>query len=216
VIFFLLCCIGAGVHVSSTTSAAIDAIAEANSNSTLDPAWKYCTLPDKLKKHSLRCNFCEKLCSGGITRIKYHLAKIPKSNVSLCDKFPTDVKEEMIALLTKKAAIKESKTKERQRNRAEVKLNHSEGEASDEEEGGNSVVVLTSRRDGSASSSEGGPMEKFCKLTLEEVVADKNGTSSLSKKVQKKLSTHNREERRDRACEYICQFFMKLVFHTMQ
>lgn len=33
---FLLCCIGAGVDVSSTASAAIDVVAEANSNSTID------------------------------------------------------------------------------------------------------------------------------------------------------------------------------------
>jgi len=29
----------------------------------------------------------------------------------------------------------------------------------------------------------------------------------MSQKVQTKLSTQKREERRDRACEYICQFF---------
>jgi hypothetical protein len=203
---FLLCCIGAGLGVSSTASAPADEVTETNSNSTIDPAWKYCTLPDKSKKHSLICNFCGKVCSGGITRVKYHLAKIPKSNVALCDKVPTDVKEEMIELLTKKAAVKESKTKERERTRAEVNLSHSEGEASGEEEGGNSVVVLNSRRDGSASSSKGGPMERYCKSTPEEVVAAKKGIS-LSKKVQTKLSTQKREERRDRACEYICQFF---------
>jgi hypothetical protein len=105
-----------------------------------------------LKKHSLRCNFCDNIFFGGITRINYYLAKILKSNVSLCDKVLTDV-EEMIGLLTKKAVVKESKPKERQRTRAEVNLSHLEGEASGEERGGNSVVVLNTRRDGSASRS---------------------------------------------------------------
>lgn len=41
----------------------------------------------------------------------------------------------------------------------------------------------------------------------EAFVAKKGKGSSLSNKVQTKLSTLKREERRDRACEYICQFF---------
>ncbi|WVZ78482.1 hypothetical protein U9M48_026186 [Paspalum notatum var. saurae] len=53
---------------------------------------------------------------GGITRIKYHLAKIPKSNVIACEKVPTDVYE-MLALLTKKNENKEKKAKDRQNAR---------------------------------------------------------------------------------------------------
>jgi hypothetical protein len=44
-------------------------------------------------------------------------------------------------------------------------------------------------------------------VTPEEVVAARKGKSSLAEKVQSKLSTEKREEKRDRACEYICQFF---------
>jgi hypothetical protein len=50
-------------------------------------------------------------------------------------------------------------------------------------------------------------MDKFCKLTPEEIVAAKKGKGSAENKVQSKLSTEKREEKRDRACEYICQFF---------
>ncbi|KAJ1267163.1 hypothetical protein BS78_07G035700 [Paspalum vaginatum] len=173
------------------------------------PAWKYCTLPDKGKKYQLRCNFCQQLCSGGITRVKYHLAHIPKSGVAKCGKVPTDVKDMTYELLTKNKAKKQSKCKEKASARAEVNLSHSEeseGESSSEEEGGNSVVVLNPGRAGSASSSKGGPMERFCKPTVEDATAAKKGTS-LSNKVQTKLSTQKREERRDRACEYISQFF---------
>jgi hypothetical protein len=49
-----------------------------------------------------------------------------------------------------------------------------------------------------------GPMDKFCKLTPEEIVAARKGKSVVADKVQSKLSTEKREEKRDRACEYIC------------
>jgi len=55
-------------------------------------------------------------------------------------------------------------------------------------------------------SKGGGPIEKYCKLTPEEVAAARKG-KGLAEKVQSKLSTEKREEKRDRACEYICQFF---------
>lgn len=84
-------------------------------------------------------------------------------------------------------------------------MDHSEGEASGEEDGGNYVVVHSGRAR-SASSSKGVPMERFCMSTPEEVVAAKQG-ASLSNKVQTKLSTQKREERRDQAHECIYQFF---------
>jgi hypothetical protein len=44
---------------------------------------------------------------GGITRLKLHLAHIPKCNVKKCENVPADVKAEMIELLAKKNIIKE-------------------------------------------------------------------------------------------------------------
>ena len=146
--------------------------------STSDPGWKYCTLLDVAKKHELKCNFCDKVCKGGITRLKLHLAHIPKCNVKKCEKVPADVKAEMIELLAKKNIIKENKTKERKRARDEVNLDHLEGEASSEEDGGNSIVVVHSGRTRSASS----PMERFCKSTPEEVVAAKGASTGALKR----------------------------------
>ncbi|KAF0930914.1 hypothetical protein E2562_037126 [Oryza meyeriana var. granulata] len=94
----------------------------------------------------------------------------------------------MIELLAKKNIVKENKTKEWKRARDEVNLDHSEGEASSEEEGGNSVVVVHSGRVGSTSSSKGGPMERFCKSTPEEVVAAKKGASLSNKKAKNKVT----------------------------
>jgi len=63
-------------------------------------------------------------------------------------------------------------------------------------------------------ASSVGSMDKFYKLTSEEIVAARKGKSVVDDKVQSKLSTKKREEKRDRACEYIYQFFMKQVSHT--
>jgi hypothetical protein len=64
--------------VSSTASTGPGPTAGTDSS---DSAWKHCTYPDLSKKHSLRCNYCGKTYTGGITRIKYHLGRVPKSNV---------------------------------------------------------------------------------------------------------------------------------------
>ncbi|KAG6394125.1 hypothetical protein SASPL_144704 [Salvia splendens] len=127
----------------------------AQANDSTDPAWKYCTMPDVTKKNSLKCNFCGKLCHGGITRIKYHLGNVPKSNVAKCTLVPSDVKEEMLQLLGQKTTVKQRKTKEKEEDRAVVDLSHSEGEGSDD--GRNSVVALKRVRGGSS----GGPIEKL-------------------------------------------------------
>jgi len=47
--------------------------------------------------------------------VKYHLACLGGNNVSKCGKVPTDVKEEMLALLTKKTSEKEQKQKDKQK-----------------------------------------------------------------------------------------------------
>lgn len=147
-----------------------------------DLAWKHCIVPDPSNKHSLKCNYCGKLYSGGITRIKLHLGKVSKSNVVKCDSVPSNVKEEMLKLLTKKIDAKQKKSKEMGGNRVVVDLSHSEGEEASDD-GGNAVVVLKSVR-----SSSSGPIDKFCKLTTEDVVRARKG-KGLAEKVQSKLST---------------------------
>ena len=157
-----------------------------------DPAWKYCTMPDVNKKQSLKCNYCDKIYHGGITRIKYHLGKVPKCGVAKCGKVPSDVQEEMLNLLSKKDDNKQKKSVEKEEERAQVDLNYSEGEEHSDGDG-NSILVLKK------VTSKGGPMDKYCKLTPEEVVAARKGKSGVAEKVQSKLSTEKREEKRDRA-----------------
>ncbi|KAM0825809.1 hypothetical protein ACQ4PT_069303 [Festuca glaucescens] len=186
-----------GISSSSSVAQPPPATAPVDSD---DLAWSHCTLPDTNRKHSLKCNYCDKVCTSGITRIKLHLACIKKSGVAPCPKVPSDVKDEMLALLLKKDESNQKKANELEKIRGEVDLDHSEGESLSEDDG-NEVIVLKSRK--GTSSSTCGPIEKFCKPSV-EVSVKKN---SLSQKVQTKLSTQKRQERRDRACGYICQFF---------
>jgi len=191
------------VVVGLSSTASINTTAAAIVTDSTDPGWKHCTMPDVTKKNSLRCNYCKGLYHGGITRIKLHLAKVPKSNVAKCGKVPSDVQKEMLKFLKGKANVRERKAKEKEEDRAIVDLSHSEGEEASDTDAGNAVVVLKKVK----GSSSSGPIEKYCKLTPEEVVAARKGKSGLAEKVQSKLSTEKREEKRDRACEYICQFF---------
>ena len=191
--------VGGISSIASTAQQLNDIVAEAS-----DLAWKHCTMLDVNKKNSLKCNYCEKTYHGGITRIKYHLGQVPKCGVAKCKEVPSDVKEEMIKLLSKKLDNKQRENREKEDDRAEVDLSHSEGEEHSDADG-NSVIVL--KKVTSKGGSSGGPMDKYCKLTPEEIVAARKGKSGVAEKVQSKLSTEKREEKRDRACEYICQFF---------
>lgn len=55
----------------------------------VDPGWEHCVAQDEKKKR-VKCNYCEKIISGGINRFKQHLARIP-GEVAYCDKAPEDV-----------------------------------------------------------------------------------------------------------------------------
>lgn len=55
----------------------------------VDPGWEHCVAQDEKKKR-VKCNYCEKIISGGINRFKQHLARIP-GEVAYCEKAPEDV-----------------------------------------------------------------------------------------------------------------------------
>ena len=82
---------GSSASTAQTTSVVVVDLA--------DPGWKHCTMPNPKKKNSLKCNYCGGIYTGGITRIKLHLGKVPRSNVAKCPKVPKDIEQEMLALL---------------------------------------------------------------------------------------------------------------------
>ncbi|XVE73527.1 hypothetical protein DITRI_Ditri11bG0125300 [Diplodiscus trichospermus] len=55
----------------------------------VDPGWEHCVAQDEKKKR-VKCNYCEKIISGGINRFKQHLARI-SGEVAFCEKAPEEV-----------------------------------------------------------------------------------------------------------------------------
>jgi hypothetical protein len=124
--------------------------------------------------------------NAGITRVRYHLARIGGLGVSKCDKVPTDVMEEMLALINKKTSVKEQKQKEKKRAKDEIDLDHSEGEmCSEDSDHGNEIIVLKLAKGPSrsvVSSSGSGSIKTFYKLASIEEVVQKNQKELMSAK----------------------------------
>ncbi|KAL3617148.1 hypothetical protein CASFOL_038895 [Castilleja foliolosa] len=59
----------------------------------VDPGWEHGVAQDDRKK-KVRCNYCGKVVSGGIYRLKQHLARL-SGEVTCCDKVPDDVRLKM-------------------------------------------------------------------------------------------------------------------------
>ena len=91
-------------------------------------------------------------------------------------------------------------------------MSHSEGEEHSDADGSDSVIVLKKVTGKGASS--GGPMDKFCKLTPEEIVAARKGKSVVADKVQSKLSTEKGKRKGTEHVSTSANFFMKQVSHT--
>lgn len=74
-----------------------------------DPSWKYgveIEVPDQKKGYKyLKCNFCNKIITGGVKRMKEHLACTHK-DVAPCAKVPIEVKDEIKQYLKNFASTK--------------------------------------------------------------------------------------------------------------
>ena len=80
-----------------------------DSSKKKDPMWKHTILinpPDTLKH---KCLFCGKISTGGITRSKEHLngTSRKRKNITLQNRVPDEVKEELKVYEEKQASIKE-------------------------------------------------------------------------------------------------------------
>ncbi|XP_043724638.1 uncharacterized protein LOC122671472 isoform X2 [Telopea speciosissima] len=96
----------------------------------VDPGWEHGVAQDGRKK-KVKCNYCEKIVSGGINRFKQHLARIP-GEVAYCRMAPEEV------YLKMKENMKWHRTGRRQR-RSEAKeisafYMHSDNEDEEEEQ----------------------------------------------------------------------------------
>ncbi|KAL0911890.1 hypothetical protein M5K25_017823 [Dendrobium thyrsiflorum] len=74
-----------------------------------DPAWKHSTQVDVGGSDKtyiyLKCNYCDKVVKGGVTRMKEHLSGSHK-NVAPCSKVPDTLREEIKSYMNKSTTSK--------------------------------------------------------------------------------------------------------------
>ncbi|KAL0923102.1 hypothetical protein M5K25_007147 [Dendrobium thyrsiflorum] len=82
---------------------------KSNASLRRDPSWKYSVQVDiggaEKTYVYLKCNFCDKVVKGGVTRMKEHLSGSHK-NVAPCANVPDKVKEEISAYMKKSTTAK--------------------------------------------------------------------------------------------------------------
>ncbi|KAL3753580.1 hypothetical protein ACJRO7_000913 [Eucalyptus globulus] len=64
-----------------------------------DACWEHCVLVDATKQ-KVRCNYCEREFSGGVYRMKFHLAQIKNKDIVPCSKVPNDVRDHIRSILS--------------------------------------------------------------------------------------------------------------------
>ena len=82
-----------------------------------DPTWEHGFRMPELKNGSI-CKYCgHQMRSGGVTRLKMHLAHLdPSHNMKFCNNVPHQVKEEMRIVLHSKTEAKAKKSSTNERN----------------------------------------------------------------------------------------------------
>lgn len=73
-----------------------------------DACWEHCILVDATKQ-KVRCNYCEREFSGGVYRMKFHLAQIKNKDIVPCSKVPNDVRNHIRTILSTPKKPKPSK-----------------------------------------------------------------------------------------------------------
>lgn len=64
-----------------------------------DACWEHCVLVDATKQ-KVRCNYCEREFSGGVYRMKFHLAQIKNKDIVPCSKVPHNVRDHIRGILS--------------------------------------------------------------------------------------------------------------------
>ncbi|XP_019437546.1 PREDICTED: uncharacterized protein LOC109343613 isoform X1 [Lupinus angustifolius] len=89
-------CRGKGKQLMDDTNVSVN-LTTLRSLGYVDPGWEHGVAQDERKK-KVKCNYCEKVVSGGINRFKQHLARIP-GEVAPCKSVPEEaylkIKENM-------------------------------------------------------------------------------------------------------------------------
>ncbi|KAK4844916.1 hypothetical protein QYF36_026019 [Acer negundo] len=73
-----------------------------------DACWKHCVLVDATRQ-KVRCNYCHREFSGGVYRMKFHLAQIKNKDIIPCTEVPDDVRDHIQSILSTPKKQKNSK-----------------------------------------------------------------------------------------------------------
>eukprot|EP00261_Vitis_vinifera_P032873 XP_019074116.1 PREDICTED: uncharacterized protein LOC100247282 isoform X3 [Vitis vinifera] len=64
-----------------------------------DACWEHCVLVDATRQ-KVRCNYCHREFSGGVYRMKFHLAQIKNKDIVSCTEVPNDVRDQIQSILS--------------------------------------------------------------------------------------------------------------------
>ncbi|XP_024019615.1 uncharacterized protein LOC112091068 [Morus notabilis] len=64
-----------------------------------DACWEHCVLVDA-NRQKVRCNYCQREFSGGVYRMKFHLAQIKNKDIVPCTEVPNEVCERIRSILS--------------------------------------------------------------------------------------------------------------------
>lgn len=73
-----------------------------------DACWEHCVLVDAARQ-KVRCNYCHREFSGGVYRIKFHLAQIRNKDIVPCTEVPNNVRDSIHGILSTPKKHKTSK-----------------------------------------------------------------------------------------------------------
>lgn len=179
----------------------------------VDPGWEHGVAQDERKK-KVKCNYCEKIVSGGINRFKQHLARIP-GEVAPCKNAPEEV------YLKIKENMKWHRTGRRHRRPDAKEISafymHSDNEEEEEEQEedarmSNERLLLGEKRSGKdsrrifkgmSSGSGSEPLLKRPRLDSAVLKTPKSQMPASYKQVKTGSSKKSRRE----AMSAICKFF---------
>lgn len=162
-----------------------------------DPAWKYGeeVRPEGEQKKAyvyIKCKFCDRVITGGVSRMKNHLAGT-HSNTTPCEKAPKEVVKEMKDYLERGKQAKEI----RQEN-FDYLSSHGSYYGGEQEEGSRQPTI--------SNRGVRGPMDRF--VTSSGASGDgANHMPMLDDEPQ--VMSHNAQERRKNVCLDIGRFFFE-------
>ncbi|XP_077232698.1 uncharacterized protein LOC143870117 [Tasmannia lanceolata] len=173
----------------------------------VDPGWEHGVAQDERKKR-VKCNYCEKVVSGGINRFKQHLARIP-GEVASCKKAPEEV------YLKIKENMKWHRTGRRGRRPEgkEISAFYMHSDNNDDDEDDKRLIASTSEgikkrfRRLSPGSGTSGTKSQLQRPKLDSILMKTPKSQKPSSYMQVKLKAGFIKKARKEVISAICKFF---------